>query len=146
MNIRHINTLKSSSLKVTPRRLALMHLLAEASVYLGPQQIWEKMRKRFKKLGLPTVYRNLEELVDAGVISRIIHPNRQLYYYLCENPAHHHHFICLACGKVEDIDFCAKSRLEKEILRKHKGKVLSHVLQVNGLCHNCAGIKEAQPS
>ncbi len=137
MNLRHADVLKNSNLKATPKRLALMSLLAKASVYLGPQKIWDALRKEFKTLGLPTVYRNLEELVDAGLVTRIHHPNRQLYYYLCQNPSHHHHFICLECGRVEDIDFCAEAQLAKEVNRKHQGKVLSHVLQVNGLCRLC---------
>ena len=91
----YLNELKSKKLKATPKRLAILRVLSAASVYLGPQEIWEQLKKDFKKLGLPTVYRNLEELVDAGLVSRIIHPNRRLYYFLCENRLQHHHFICV---------------------------------------------------
>ncbi len=146
MDLRHADALKSGQLKATPKRLAILRLLSEASVYLGPQDIWERLRKEFVSLGLPTVYRNLEELVDAGLVTRIIHPNRQLYYYLCEKKAHHHHFICLECGRVEDIDFCAEKQLDLEVRHRHGGQVLSHVLQVNGLCQGCAGMKKTEES
>ena len=139
MLTRHTKTLKSCNLKATPKRIALMDLLSEASVYMGPREIWEHLRRRFKTMGLPTVYRNLEELVEAGVITRIIHPNRQLYYFLCDKHHHHHHFICISCGKVQDLDFCARKKLDREVKMKYGGKILSHVLQVNGLCGSCTG-------
>jgi len=41
------------------------------------------MRKRFTRTGLPTVYRNLEELSVSGVVMKIVHPDRRLYYYFC---------------------------------------------------------------
>jgi len=68
----------------------------------------------------------------------VIHPNRQLYYYFCRNREHHHHFVCLSCRKVEDISSCGIEALEREVARKNGGKVLSHILQLNGLCAGCA--------
>ncbi|MDI6890970.1 MAG: Fur family transcriptional regulator [Thermodesulfovibrionales bacterium] len=130
-------TLKKLNLKVTPKRLAILEILLKESVYLSPEEIWKKMKKRFNRIGLPTVYRNLEELSEGNIISKINHPNRQLYYYLCQNRSHHHHFICLSCRKVEDISFCAAKEIEGEVKRNIRGKILSHILQVNGLCKNC---------
>lgn len=130
-------TLKRLNLKITPKRVAILEILMKESVYLSPEEIWKEMKKRFVKIGLPTVYRNLEELSDGNIISKVNHSNRQLYYYLCQNQSHHHHFICLSCRRVEDINFCGVKELEEEVKKKIKGKVLSHVLQVNGLCKNC---------
>lgn len=129
--------LKNLNLKITPKRLAILDILLQEPVFLSPEEIWKKMRNRFKKIGLPTVYRNLEELEERNIISKINHPNRQLYYYLCPNQSPHHHFICLSCHKVEDINFCMLNELEIQIKKTTKGKVLSHILQVNGLCKKC---------
>lgn len=129
--------LKDLNLKVTPKRIAVLEILAGEFVYLGPDEIWKKMKKRFRRIGLPTVYRNLEELAAGGVISKVIHPDRKLYYYFCANRDHHHHFICVSCRKVEDITFCAAREIEEEVAGKIKGRVLSHILQINGLCENC---------
>ncbi len=129
--------LRGLNLKSTPKRLALLEILDSEHVYLSPEDIWKRMKRRFRQLGLPTVYRNLDELHERGVISRVIHPNRQLYYYLCRNEEHHHHFICISCRKVEDIRFCAVRALQRAVSEDVKGKVLSHILQINGLCHSC---------
>jgi len=134
--------LKSLNLKITPKRLVLLDILMNESLYLSPEEIWTKMKKQFETIGLPTVYRNLEELSERDVISKVTHPNRQLYYYFCANRDHHHHFVCLSCRKVEDINFCALNELQKEVKMRLNGKVISHILQVNGYCRNCLNKKE----
>jgi Fe2+ or Zn2+ uptake regulation protein len=133
--------LKSLNLKITPKRLALLDILMNESSYLSPEEIWQRMKKEFRKIGLPTIYRNLEELSERNIISKVTHPNRQLYYYFCLNRSHHHHFVCLSCRSVEDINFCALDELQKEVKRKLNGKVISHILQVNGYCRNCLNKK-----
>jgi Fur family zinc uptake transcriptional regulator/Fur family ferric uptake transcriptional regulator len=39
---------------------------------------------------------------------------------------------------VEDVDICGLEKMEREVGRKIGGRVLSHVVQVNGLCRACA--------
>lgn len=130
-------SLKKLSLKVTPKRIAIIEILMKEPGYLSPEEIWRKMKRQFNRIGLPTVYRNLEELADGNVISKITHPNRQLYYFFCGNNEHHHHFVCLSCRNVDDINFCAIHELRKEVKKKLNAQVVSHILQVNGLCKEC---------
>ena len=139
MDQRHATALKAAGMKATPKRLAILEMLEAEQGYASPEELWKRLKDRFDRLGLPTVYRNLEELAASGVLSKVIHPNRQLYYYFCSNPEHHHHFVCLSCRKVEDIASCGIEALEREVSRRNGGKVLSHILQLNGLCSGCAG-------
>ena len=134
----HALALKEAGMKATPKRLAILDMLDGDSAYASPEEVWKRLRERFDSLGLPTVYRNLEELASSGVISKVIPPNRQLYYFFCRNRDHHHHFVCLSCRKVEDIPSCGIEALEREVTVKNGGKVLSHILQLNGLCGACA--------
>ncbi|HZV46702.1 MAG TPA: Fur family transcriptional regulator [Thermodesulfovibrionales bacterium] len=130
-------SLKQLNLKVTPKRIAIIEILMKEPGYLSPEEIWRKMKRQFNRIGLPTVYRNLEELADGNIISKITHPNRQLYYFFCGNNEHHHHFVCLSCRNVDDINFCAIHELQKEVKKKLNAQVVSHILQVNGLCKEC---------
>ena len=77
-------------LKCTAKRLAIMAIVDQANTYLSPEDIWKEMQNKFDEIGFPTIYRNLEDLANAGIISTILHPNRQLYYYYCDNKKHHH--------------------------------------------------------
>jgi Fe2+ or Zn2+ uptake regulation protein len=132
---------KGLGLKATPKRMAILEILSEELVYLNPEEIWKKMQARFTRIGLPTVYRNLEELTQGGVIMKIIHPNRKLYYYYCHNTNHHHHFVCIACRKVQDLEFCGEEQITREVEDTLKGKVVSHLFQVYGLCRECSHAK-----
>jgi Fur family transcriptional regulator, ferric uptake regulator len=137
MNEELTASLRRLNLKVTPKRLAVIEILMRVAGYLSPEEIWSEMKRRFSRIGLPTVYRILEELAEGSVISKITHPNRQLYYFFCGNSEHHHHFVCLSCRNVDDINFCAIHELQKEVRKKLNGQVVSHILQVNGLCEAC---------
>ncbi len=138
MTQQYDQTLRSIKLKATPKRVAILKLLAATPTYASPEDIWHQLQGEFSSIGLPTVYRNLEELAEGGLVSKVIHPNRQLYYYLCTNQEHHHHFICLSCRRVEDMAGCSMAAIEQDVLAQTGGQVLSHILQVNGLCRDCA--------
>lgn len=125
--------LRELNLKITPKRRAILDILAGEGGYASPEEIWRKLRLRFARVGLPTVYRNLDELAEGGVVTTILHPDRKLYYYYCGNPSHHHHFVCLSCRRVEDVAFCGLAEIEKRV----GGRVVSHILQVNGYCRHC---------
>jgi Fur family zinc uptake transcriptional regulator/Fur family ferric uptake transcriptional regulator len=136
-------TLKRLKLKVTPRRLAVMDVIARESTFLSPEEVWERLKGKLKSIGLPTVYRILEELAEGGVVTRVMQDSRQLYYYFCRNKERHHHFICVACRRVEDVNQCMVDALEEEGSERIKGKLFSHILQLQGLCAKCSA-KEAK--
>ena len=129
--------LKRLSLKVTPRRLAVLEVMAGEDTFLSAEEVWTKVRGRIKSVGLPTVYRILEELAGGGMLTRVIRDNRQLYYHFCRNDQHHHHFVCVSCRKVEDIESCVIDVLEREVSERIKGTLFSHIVQVEGLCRAC---------
>ena len=133
------SSIRGLHLKVTPKRLAILDILSGEPGYVGPEKVWQKMKDRFGKIGLSTVYRNLEELSEGGLIIKIVHPDRKLYYYFCHNTEgrHHHHFVCVSCRRVLDLSFCGMDEIEKEVEGNLKGSVIGHLLQVFGLCERC---------
>ena len=129
--------LKRLNLKVTPRRLAVLDVMAGEDTFFSAEQVWTRVKDRIKRVGLPTVYRILEELSEGGMLTRVIQDSRRLYYYYCPNERHHHHFVCVSCGKVEDIEMCLMESLEREVSERIKGTVFSHIIQIEGLCRIC---------
>jgi len=130
--------LRGLRLKATPQRLAVLDVMAREDTFLSAEEIWTRVRDQVSSTGLPTVYRILEELTSAGTVTRVIHGNRQAYYYYCSNQRHHHHFVCLSCHKVEDIELCIADELEKKVSESIKGRLLSHIIQLQGLCRDCS--------
>lgn len=129
--------LKNLDLKSTPKRLAILDILSREPTYLSPEEVRGRLKERFATIGLPTVYRNLEELANGGVIVKVIHPDRKLYYFLCHNKEHHHHFVCTSCRKVDDLNFCGVHEIEREVSKTLNGTVSSHIMQVFGVCGSC---------
>lgn len=92
-----------------------------------------------------SAYRNLSVLTAAGVVRRIAGSDDAGHYELDEAlvGGHHHHAVCLQCGKVADID--SSARLERalsdaaSIASEQSGFVLdSHRIDLVGLCRDCA--------
>jgi Fur family transcriptional regulator, ferric uptake regulator len=135
---RYIPRLRNNSLKVTPRRKAVIELFVKEKKYLGPLQIRKLLGTRHP-VGLPSIYRILDELERAGILVKIAHRNRQLYYSLCGRPDDndHHHFICRKCRKVEEVPVCGFPAVARFIEKKLKGTVKYHSLHLEGLCSEC---------
>jgi Fur family ferric uptake transcriptional regulator len=129
--------LKQLKLKVTPRRQEVLNCLAGDRSYLSADEVWNRIKPRLGSVGLPTVYRILDELAGAGVISRIFLSDRKQYYFLCSNPEHHHHFVCESCRRIEDVEQCGLDGVSRDIARRSGGRVTSHILQINGVCGSC---------
>ncbi|MBI2354453.1 MAG: transcriptional repressor [Deltaproteobacteria bacterium] len=134
--------LRRLRLKVTPRRLEVMRCLGEEQAYLSAEEVWNRIRPVLGSIGLPTVYRILDELAEAQVVTRIFRSDRTQYYFLCPNQEHHHHFICESCRRVEDVDRCNLDGVAGEIARRSGGLVTSHILQINGVCGECSRLGE----
>ena len=132
----YVKKLKEGGYKLTPRRKAIIRLFSECGTHMTPEEVLNKLKKTFSRCGFPGVYRNLESLVGCGILTRIQKFDRKKHYGLCPagQEKHHHHINCIRCGKLEVIDECAISGIN-EI----KGyRVISHFLQVEGICAKCA--------
>ncbi|MBP1748342.1 MAG: ferric uptake regulator, Fur family [Deltaproteobacteria bacterium] len=139
----YAHILKTLDLKATPKRLAILDILSREKIYLSPEEVWTKLKGRFSAIGLPTVYRNLEDLADGGIIFKVIHPNRKLYYFFCDNRKHHHHFVCTGCKRVDDLNYCAVEEIEREVSENLSGTISSHIMQVFGTCRQCSSGNKA---
>ena len=53
--------------------------------------------------------------------------------------------LFLPFQKVEDLAFCGMEKIEEEVIKKLKGNVVSHLLQVFGFCKECAPQKPLLP-
>ena len=129
--------LKQLKLKVTPRRQEVITCLSGEQSYLSAEEVWNLIKPRIGSVGLPTVYRILDELAEAGVVTRIFLSDRKQYYFLCATQGHHHHFVCESCRRVEDVEQCGLDGVSRDIARRSGGRVTSHILQINGICGIC---------
>ena len=124
--------------RLTVHRRAVLAALEHSDRPLTAEEVVERS-------GVPqsTAYRNLAELVDAGVVSRVSGVAGGDRHELAEPLSHHHHHaVCTACGIVTDFE--PSERLER-LIEQEMGALLSatgfavdhHVFDVRGLCATC---------
>ena len=134
----YLQILKDNLMKVTPRREAVIDLFLKNGEQMRPYDVHKKLKKKLPQIGLPTVYRILEEFKNIGILVQAVSEDRQLRYSLCSMPGeHHHHFLCVNCNKTEEVDYCNFDKISRQIEKNLKCKIQSHLLQISGLCNQC---------
>ena len=130
--------LHSSGYKLTGPRRAIVEIMANASHALGPIDVYDLGRKEYPGLGLVTVYRTLEKLVELGVIQRV-HQPIGCNMYLRAGDGHQHILLCSACGAAEYFSGDDLTELIQTIAAHSGFEIKEHWLQFYGICSSCKG-------
>lgn len=126
--------------RMTSGRAAILEVLAKTG---GPLTIPEILDAS-PRLAQSSAYRNLVVLEDAGIVQRVVTRDEFARFELTEDlTEHHHHLVCDACGRVEDLP--AGAGLERalagasaEAQRRRGFRVDEHRLDLIGCCADCA--------
>jgi len=98
----NIEELKSTGLKATLPRLKILEIFQKgAQRHMTAEDVFRVLLQEHSDIGLATVYRVLTQFEQAGILSRSNFESGKAVYELNEGK-HHDHFICTACGKVEE--------------------------------------------
>jgi Fur family transcriptional regulator, ferric uptake regulator len=119
--------------RATRQRAAIRDALVAARRPLLPQEILDAAQTRVPGLGIATVYRNLKQLVDDGVLKSVALPGENLRYEPVGDE-HHHHFQCTACDRVFDVHACPGNLAR---LAPPGFLVEGHELTLYGRCSEC---------
>ena len=125
---------KVKKVPLTHQRLAVYEELAGRRDHPAAEALYETLKKDYPSLSLATVYKTLQTLHELGMIARVDSPKAQARYdALLET---HHHAVCTACGKIEDL---FDARLDRLPAPKAAGFVAAgHSVHFHGLCAACA--------
>ena len=97
--------------------------------------VYRKARRRLPRISLGTVYRNLKQLADLGLIREIQAGGSAARFD--GNLGRHYHIRCLGCGRLSDLPLSVSKRLEEEAGRATSYRILGHEALVHGLCPLC---------
>lgn len=125
--------------RYTANRRDLVEVLAGAG---RPLVVAEIVKER-EGLAQSSAYRNLNVLEHAGVVRRVPGADEFARYELDEDlTEHHHHLVCVTCGKVTD--YTMSDALERSVLKAitaitdETGFVPdAHQLDLFGVCADC---------
>lgn len=102
--------------------------------------LYTTIRKENPSVSLATVYRNLNQLADAGQIARIsISGAADRFDPVADG---HSHLLCRECGAVEDIPTSALPNLVPPVQKATGCLVDLYGIVFYGLCPLCAGAQE----
>jgi Fur family ferric uptake transcriptional regulator len=105
---------------------------------LTVQELHERVRADGGRVGIASVYRAVEGLVEAGLMQRIdLGDGLARFERTDPTGDHHHHLVCDDCGKVEPFE---DSGLEAALERVAGGRrfdVAAHDVVLRGACVDC---------
>lgn len=87
-------------------------------------------------VGLTTVYRTLQLLVDAGQVDTTRLPGGEQLYRRCSR-THHHHLVCRACGATVEVEGPAVERWAERVAAQHGYLDVGHTMEIFGRCPSC---------
>jgi Fur family peroxide stress response transcriptional regulator len=133
-------SLAASGLRTTPQRYAVMAFLTKQAGHPTAVEIFEAVNRVDPRSSRATIYNNLRDLVQAGLVREVAMEGRAARFDV--KGMRHHHFICDRCGNIEDLDWYNVPRpaavsLGKRVLRECE-------LIFRGLCTKCAARRAPQ--
>jgi Fur family ferric uptake transcriptional regulator len=130
-------TLIEKGLRLTGPRLRVLDVFLEDSRPLTIAETYRRLGRT--RVHLASVYRAVQALCSLGVLTRVDQVAQAQRYELADPyQKHHHHLICQACGKIEDLEYCALPGMEKKIRGLTRFRVIKHEVRFLGICGECA--------
>ena len=133
-----LERLRAASGRSGGARRAVVDFVARQDCCLTVQELYDGVRGEGARVGIASVYRAVEGLVEAGLVQRVDLGDGMARFERTD-PAgdHHHHLVCGDCGKVEPF---ADQALEVALERVAGGRgydVAAHEVVLRGACEDC---------
>ena len=119
----------------TRQRVAIRRAFERTGRPLRPQECLNLASAEVPDLGIATVYRNINTLVETGWL-RIVELPGSPDRYETAGRRHHHHFHCRRCDGVFEVESCPGGFAA---LAPTGYRVDGHELILYGVCRSCAG-------
>ena len=130
----YMSALKNRGYRATGKRREILSFLLDENRYVSAREIIDHMREKHPTLSLETVYRNLRTMQTEGIIEESRFKEGESKYRIACQTDHHHHYICIRCGRTLVIEHCPMPDLG----RAPEGfTVLGHRFEVLGYCPDC---------
>ncbi|MGO1385460.1 MAG: Fur family transcriptional regulator [Arachnia sp.] len=121
----------------TWQRTAIRDFLAGIEEFRTASQIHEDLKLLGDRIGMATVYRALQAMVEAGEVDMLRTPDGEATYRKCSD-GHHHHLVCRRCGVAEEIAAEVVEIWATEVAHRHGFTDVAHEVELYGLCAACS--------
>ena len=122
-------------IRMTDQRRILMEELGSTKSHPTAEDLYHAVRRRLPRISLGTVYRNLEKMVDCGLVRKVDIPGERMRFDADTSP--HYHVRCTKCGKVGDVYADSVPDFDPAALASDF-RITGFDLEFSGLCPQCA--------
>ena len=130
-----IKLLQKNNYKITKQRRSLLDYLSHfKEQYVSVATVDKYMHEIYPKMSHNTIYRNIKEFEEIGIIEQRMRDGNACVKYQCDFIHHHHHFICKRCGKVQEVKMCPFDFFEEQL---PGCKIEGHHFELYGICADC---------
>ena len=134
--------MRKKNFKVTKKRQHILEVLKSTDEHLSAEDIYFILKRKNIKVGLATIYRTLDLFYQHGIVNKInVGDGTVRYEYVDRKRVHHHHLICIKCGKIMEYTDKKEEEFLKELTKRIKDRygftVLSHEIYLYGICNEC---------
>ena len=123
------------NMRLTTQRQVILEELSKVKSHPTANEVYDMVRKRLPRIGLGTVYRNLELMADSGVILKIEVGGTQKRFDATTES--HYHVRCTECDRVNDIDIPVQEDINAFASQASKYEILGHHIEFSGICEHC---------
>lgn len=132
--------LKDNGYKITDSRIIMLEFFLNNGKHYKPEDIYDLMKDQ--KLGLATIYRNLEIFRKLGIIRTIAFDNKQYYELdMFSNKKLHVHFYCKSCKTIiesKDSEIVQSLLKQKDFVENSYESIVDEIsIVMKGICKDC---------
>ncbi|MEX0800530.1 MAG: Fur family transcriptional regulator [Dehalococcoidia bacterium] len=127
-----IRSMEALGHRVTPSRVAVIAAVLGQTGHFSVDDLGRQARG----VGRATVFRTVRLLTELDIVCRVLLEDGSLRYRVSRH-GHHHHLVCVACGRVQDLDECAVGDLVRELAANTEYTIEGHWLEFYGRCAEC---------
>lgn len=130
--------LQARGKRVTRQRRMIVDYVAGRHEHFDAEQLLADLRgtPAGAAASRPTVYRTLAEMVEAGLLKKMVLDGRAVYEHDYGYPQHDH-LYCTACRRLIEFSSDEVARICNAVAAQHQFRARSHRLIVSGLCSEC---------
>jgi Fur family ferric uptake transcriptional regulator len=135
-----LRSLRAQGLRNGGARRAVVEHLGGQQCCGSAQEIFDGVRAQGRRVGIASVYRALDQLVELQLVQRVDIGDGIARFEPAHSGEHHHHLVCDDCGRVEPFaDPGLERALEQAASRLEIG-MSGHEVVLHGHCGDCRKI------
>ena len=129
-------------IRLTAQRQILLEELSKVTSHPTACELYKIVQQRLPRIGLGTVYRNLELMADSGIILKLELGGSKKRFDATTKP--HYHVRCTVCGRMDDVKLQVQEKITENAAEQTSYTVLGHRIEFTGECPDCQKARTAR--